>query len=592
MTFEQIAVLSVIFGALILFIRGKPRYDVVALITLAVLGALKLVPKEELFSGFSNPAVIMVAAVLILSHNLTKSGLVEKVSKFMDPIAHLPSLHIAVLVSITTFISMFMNNIGALALMMPVAVHSTVKAGRSAATVLMPLSFGSLLGGIVTLIGTPPNIIISAYRKKITGEHFTMFDFTPVGGLVAIAGVLYLSLIGWRLLKVRKPSSSLDLFNVEGYLFEIKIKPDSPLLAMNALQFRNRLVRKNISLVSIIHQGKEHDFTPKKSYNFNEGDLLILEGAEQDISDLAANFGLELMEAGSVKELMPEQEDMVTMEMVVASGCLIENRTVAQIRFKRNLGVSLLAIFRQSERYQGSIRKFRFKAGDVLLIYGKKTDAQNAITKLSCHPFTERKAERQRRKNIIPSLLIFACAIMLASFNIIPIHFSLGLAVISMAVTGIIPIRELYEGIDLPIIVLLAALIPIGTAMENSGTTALIAKTLLDITGSASPVIALTLLLLATMALTDFLNNAATAILMAPIAADTAHGLGVSVDPFLIAVAIGSSCAFLTPIGHQNNVLIMGPGGYKFKDYWKMGLPLEIIIVATTIPLITFFWPF
>lgn len=590
-TVEQWSIIGVLIAVLALFVWGKLRYDIVALMALFTSILLGIIPVEQMFAGFGHPATITIAIVLILSYGLTKSGAVEGISDLIAPLSGLPLLHTTALIFIAAFLSMFMNNVGALALLMPVAIQSTISIGRSPSTVLMPLSFGSILGGLVTMIGTPPNIIIATYRADITGEPFHMFDFAPVGGAVALAGIIFMALFGWRLVKVRRTTAGNSLFEIESYLFEVKIAKDSKIKGKTIRLFEELADENNITLVSMIHK-KQYYPVPSKRHLLTTNDLLILKGKQKDLDKLVSDYSLKLLSADNAREAISYSSDTVVMEVVLAPGSPIEGKTVGQIRFKVSHGINLLAVSRQGKAHKGRLRNLKLKAGDVLLLHGEQDLVEDVIGKLRCFPLAERGVDFGKRKYALLALSIFAGAILLSTLGIVPIQVGLGIAVILMVLFNIIPLRELYDGVNWPIIVLLGAMIPVGTALETTGTTKIIAEGLLNIAGDGSLTLTLIAVLVITMTLSDILNNAATAILMAPIAKTIAISAGVSPDPFLMAVAIGASCAFLTPIGHQNNALVMGPGGYHFGDYWRVGLPLEVIIVAVSIPLILIIWPF
>ena len=590
MAVEQWSITGILITVLCLFIWGRWRYDVVALMALFASTLLGIVPNDQLFSGFGHPATIMVAIVLILSYGLTKSGAIEGVVKLVSPLSAIPSLHITALLFIAAFFSMFMNNVGALALLMPIAIQSTVKAGRSPSTVLMPLSFGSILGGLVTLIGTPPNIIIATYRQQTFGEPFHMFDFAPVGGAIALAGILFMSIVGWRLVKVRKTNAGSSLFEIESYLFEVKVPKDSDLKGKSTRELEGMLVDYDITLAALIHKKQYHP-VPAKRHLLATNDVLVLEGGQEEIDKLVSKYGLALLGADSTRQAISHSENTVMMEVVLAPGSPLEEKVMEQIRFKANYGVNLLAVSREGKALRGRLKQLQLKVGDVLLLHGEQEHVEELVGKLGCFPLAERGVNFGKRKYAMPALGIFAVSIVLSASGILPIQTSLGIAAVLMVLLNIVPVRELYNGIDLPVIVLLGAMIPVGGALESTGTTKIIADGLLNMAGDMPIIVILTAILVITMTLSDILNNAATAILMAPIGKTIAESAGVSPDPFLIAVAVGASCAFLTPIGHQNNALVMGPGAYRFGDYWRVGLPLEVIIVAVAIPLILIVWP-
>ena len=590
MTFEQWSIIGILIIVLGLFIWGRVRYDVVALIALFSSAIMGVVSADAVFSGFGHPATITVAIVLILSYGLSKSGAVEGLAQLVSPLSDKPSLHIAALICIAAFMSMFMNNVGALALLMPVAIQSTIKAGRSPSLVLMPLSFGSILGGMVTLIGTPPNIIIATYRTNISGEPFTMFDFAPVGGAVAIIGIIFMTLIGWRIVKARKTNAGTSLFEIESYLFEVKMSKDSPLAGISMKELEEILFENNIEIAALVHKKHYHPVPPRK-HILSASDTIILEGVQEAIDKFVSKYKVALLGADSARSTISHSTDTTVTEVVIAPGSLLEGKKVEKVRFKQYYNVNLLAVSREGQPHRGRLKEMILKAGDVLLLHGDIEQVDEAIGKFNCFPLAERGVDFGKRKYGAIALTIFIGAIAIATMGIFPIQITLGGAVVLMVLIGIIPVRELYNGVDWPVIVLLGAMIPVGGALESTGTTHIIARGLLDIAGDVSIVFVLAAILIITMTLSDILNNAATAILMAPIGKTIAESAGVSADPFFMAIAVGASCAFLTPIGHQNNALVMGPGGYKFGDYWRVGLPLEVLIVITSIPIILYVWP-
>lgn len=590
MSTEQGTLLLLLLALLVFLVWGRWRYDIVALAALFTASLLGLVPQADIFSGFGSPATITVVLVLIVSHGLTKSGAVEYINRLIDPFAGRPRLHIMVLSFVSATLSMFMNNVGALALLMPVAIQSAIKSGRSPATVLMPLSFASILGGLVTLIGTPPNILIASYRQEVTGESFTMFDFSPVGGVIALAGIVFMLLVGWRLVKVRNTDLGDNLFDIDGYLFETKVTEDSPIVNMSTSKFQNMLRDNKMDLLARI-SGDTEFAPPDGRYKIKKGDYLMIQGAHDDVQAMASEHKLSLHTATNQKAEFSHSVDTKVVEVVVTANSPLVGRTPADVRFNLRYQVNLLAVSRSGTPHQSRLRHFKMQAGDVLLLHGDETLIDSAIGRLQCYPLAERKFDLKDSTKAKPALITFLLAIAATAFGLIPIQLALGIATVAMAVTKVVPIREFYDGVDWPVVVLLGAMIPLGSALQETGTTDLLVSGILAVVGDLSPVVILVVLLVITMTVSDVLNNAATAILMAPIAYNIATSLGHNPDAFLMAVAVGASCAFLTPIGHQNNALIMGPGGYKFGDYWRMGLPLEVIIVIVAIPMLLLAWP-
>ena len=480
---------------------------------------------------------------------------------------------------------------------MPAALQSAAKAARAPALLLMPLSFGSILGGLVTLIGTPPNIIVATYREDTTGEPFHMFDFTPVGGVVALAGILFVALIGWRLVPEsrRAKMSARELFEIESYLSEAVVEPKSPLVGKTLSEADDLAEEHDAVLLGLIRGDRRIEHGHRKEV-LRKGDVLVLETGPDALS--AVHAALHLHPADMVKKrkkevALPATEsgDVALTEAVVLPKSLLINSTLEMLRLRRRHGVNLLAVSRQGQPFRGRLRDFRFRAGDVLLLEGDPERLPSVIGSLGCLPLAERGLQIQRQRHGMLAIGLFVAAVVATSVGLVSLPAAFATAVVLMVVINIVSVREIYDAVDWPVIVLLGAMIPVGGALEVSGATAMIANGLVDISAGLPAWVILTLVLVVTMTLSDIMNNAATAVVMAPISIGIAERLSVNPDSFLMAVALGASCAFLTPIGHQNNTLILGPGGYKFGDYWRMGLPLEILIVIVSIPMLLWIWP-
>ena len=597
MTFDQTFLLFLLVAVLVLFVWGRWRYDVVAFGALLAATLAGTVPFfSGMFDGFGHPATVTVALVLIVSRGLQNSGAIQSIGKLI-PSGGSTSGHVGALAAIGGALSAVMNNVGALALLMPAALQSAAKAARAPALLLMPLSFGSILGGLVTLIGTPPNIIVATYRGEVTGAPFAMFDFTAVGGAVALAGILFVALIGWRLVPEsrRAKMSARELFEIESYLSEAVVEEKSPLVGKTLSAADDLAEEQDAVLMGLIRGDRRIEHGHRREI-VQEGDVLVLETGPEALS--AVHAALKLHPADMVKKrqkeaTLPESEsgDIALTEAVVLPKSGIIGRTLEMLRLRRRHGVNLLAVSRQGQPFRGRLREFRFRAGDVLLLEGDPERLPPVIGALGCLPLAERGLQIQRQRLGLLAVGIFVAAVAAASFGLVSLPAAFAAAVVLMVVINIVPVREIYDAVDWPVIVLLGAMIPVGGALEASGATALVANGLVDISAGLPAWAILTLVLVVTMTLSDIMNNAATAVVMAPISIGIAERLSVNSDSFLMAVAVGASCAFLTPIGHQNNTLILGPGGYKFGDYWRMGLPLEIIIVAVAIPMLLWVWP-
>ena len=592
MAVEQIFLLALLVGVFFLFVFGPWRYDVVAFSALIVATVAGSVPYAEAFVGFGHPATITVAMVLIISRALQNSGAVDLIAqRFLPPLAS-DSGHVGLLSSVAGCLSAVMNNVGALALLMPAAIQSAAKAKRSPAIILMPLSFGSILGGLVTLIGTPPNIIVAAFRGDVAGAPFSMFDFTLVGGVVAVSGILFVSVVGWRLIPPSRKTvlSERDLFQIENYVSEARIDEGSQAIGMTLSKLDDLAEEHDAVILGLIRRGHRVDPAGWRE-EIRKGDHLVVEVRPDSFDALLDSLDLKAAGAGKEEQKLLNVDDIALTEAVVGTGARIIGRAAGDLHLRSRYGVNLLAVSRRGRPYRGRLKAFRFRSGDILLLEGAVDRLPEVIAALGCLPLAERGLQRGRRHLAEISIGVFSAAILAATFGLVSLPVALAVAAAIMVILNIIPPREIYDSVDWPVVVLLGAMIPVGQALEASGTTALIADALVGLSASFPAAVVLTLVLIITMTLSDIINNAATAVVMAPISVNVAGQLGVNADPFLMAVAVGASCAFLTPIGHQNNTLILGPGGYHFGDYWRMGLPLEVLIVAVSLPMLLWVWP-
>lgn len=590
-TFQQALLFAILILTMVLFVVGRWRYDVVALLALLATTLVGLVPMEGAFSGFSNPAVITVAAVLVLSRGLQNSGLVDLIGQRLERVRGGITVQLAVLTLVVAALSAFMNNVGALALLLPVALSLAHKKGISPSKLLMPLAFASLLGGMTTLIGTPPNIIASAFRQQATGTTFGMFDFSPVGLGVAAAGLLVIVLLGWRLIPARvERSVSENLFDIENYITEVRL-PEKSALNGKRLREADIFARLEINIVGLVRDG-ERRLEPSALTGLRSNDILMLSANAQNIQKLVESGDVELVGSQKIGSSDLVSEDVRLVEAVVMPNSQMIGGTARSLNLRAEYGVNLLAVSRQGRLLRSRLDRIRLRNGDVLLLQSHVETSREIIETLGCLPLAGRGLRLGQPPRVAAAVGIFGAALLVTAFGLLPAQVSFLAAVVVMIFAKILSLREAYEAVDWPIIILLGAMIPVGEALQTSGGAQLIAGSLLRLADYTAPVVTLAIALLATMFLSDVINNAAAVVLMAPIGISVANGLGVSVDPFLIAIAIGASCAFLTPIGHQSNTLVMGPGGYKFGDYWRIGLLVEAAVAATAVPLIMIFWPF
>ena len=594
MTTDQLTVFGVLAVTLALLAWNRWRYDVVSLLALLAVALAGLVSPEDMFAGLGHPAVVTVAAVLVLSRGLLNAGVVDMLAHRLTRVGTRPWLQVLTLTSIVALCSGFMNNVGALALFMPVAVWMSRQSGRSPGLLLMPIAFGSLLGGMLTLIGTPPNIIIAAYRAETGAAPFAMFDFMPVGAGVAIAGILFISIIGWRLTPQRQDQDAPEeLFEISAYLTELRL-PDGNRFVGRTLHELLESAGSDAEVVAVgLVREKRQQELPSTYEILREGDILLVEADSDNLKLLIDKTGLVLAEGteddGTKRKAT--SRDLSLAEVIVAPDSMLVRRTATQLDLRARYGVNVLAVARHGHRLRQRLGSIRFAAGDILLVQGGEKAMQSVFSELGCLPLASRGLRIGEPRKVLLASGIFVLSLAAIALGLAPAATALVAGALLMVLVGLIKPSEIYASIDMPVIVLLAAMLPVGQALETTGGSALIAARLLDLGQGVPPAATLALLMAVVMVLSDVVNNAAAAVLAAPIAIDLAQGMGASADPFLMAVAIGASCAFLTPIGHQSNMLVMEPGGYRFGDYWRMGLPLELIVLAVSIPLILWVWP-
>jgi len=588
-TSDQIT-LFVLFGAFFgLLLWGRFRYDLVAFSALMVAVVLGLVPAAEAFSGFGHPATLVVALVLIVSAGLVRSGAVFLITRTLIDSSRSLAAHIALMGAIGGVLSAFMNNVAALALLMPVDIQTARKAGRSPALSLMPLSFATILGGMATLIGTPPNIIIAAIREQSLGEPYQMFDFAPVGGITAIAGLLFVALIGWRLIPARGDASRA-MEDLTDYIAELTVPEDSKIIGKRVTDLHDDAEQSDVAILGLIRDGKRH-YGRARSALIRAGDALVVEATPQALDEFRSALGLAVADEQRVDLLKAAGEGVEIIEVVVPDTAMIVGKSAVSVGLSWRQNTVILGISRRGTRIVKQLRKTEVEAGDILLLLVPRGTAADVTAWLGCLPLAARGLAVTEDSKVWLAIGTFAAAIAAASFGLIYLPIALGLVVVVYVLSRIVPLSELYSHVNWPVVVLIGSMIPLGTALETSGGTDLIAGALVDLTTGLPAWAVLTVLMVVTMTLSDVLNNTATTIVAAPVGIQMAQTLGVSADPFLMAVAVAASCAFLTPIGHKNNTLVLGPGGYSFGDYWRMGLPLEVIVVAVSIPAILVFWP-
>ncbi|WP_375609072.1 MULTISPECIES: SLC13 family permease [unclassified Bartonella] len=588
MTENQIMTFLIIGLMMVIFIWDRFRYDLVAICTLLIACALGLVSPKEAFSGFSNDIVIIVGSVFVVSTAVSRSGIMEFIIQRIWPEVKSVRLQLAFLVISVVVLSMFVKNIGALAIMLPIAFQFARRSQVSPSVFLMPMAFGSLLGGLMTQIGTSPNVVISAMQERLAGTPFTMFDFTPVGAVIATAGVLYLVLFYWLLpVRVRSGVSFDDAIDIRNYVAEVHVPINSPIVGKNIVD----LVKPSSGDVMVIQIIRNKvSISPLPDFVLSENDIVLLEGSHTGLDSVINSARLEFSKGRTIST-GDKDSDIDIIEAVITHNSPLIGISAKEFSLFDRYNVNFLALSRQHERVRGRLDDIIFHLGDVIVLQGQDAVIPNLLRELKCLPLAKRNIVFGNLRHGFISLAVLFIAIIFTAFHIVPVAFSFFSAAAAMVIFRVLPARDLYQALDGPILVLLAALIPVSEALEKTGCTELIGQWLSQLAIFFPPSGALALMLVTAMLVTPFLNNAATVMMVAPIASSFAHSLHYKPEAFLMAVAIGAGCEFLTPIGHQSNMLVMAPGGYRFSDYPRLGAPLAVLIVIIAVPVLMWVWP-
>ena len=589
MTTPQILSVCVIVGTMALFLWGRLRYDVVAALALLAAVTAGIVPTNQAFSGFSDDIVIIVGSALVVSAAVGRSGMLERAFAFLAPFARTTQLQVLLLAGAVGILSAFIKNIGALAMLIPIAFQLAKQRGTSVSIYLMPMSFAALLGGMVTLVGTSPNIIVARLRGEILGQPFGMFDFAPVGIGLALAGLAFLA-VGWRLIpRDRRGAVSLDeALDIQDYTTEARITAES-LVAGKTVSDLMRLAGG--VTVTAIMRAETGPASPLPDAVLRDGDSVLLRGDPEALEQVVAAARLKLEGEDRPEDSGDPAEEIAVVEAVVAPNSSLIEVSARRISLHERFGITLLAVSRSNKRFIKRLRDIKLRAGDVVVLQGHRSLMPARMNDLGLLPLVERSLKLGSARRSWIAITILAVTIGLVGAGVVPVASGFFGAAVGLVLFRALPLRDAYEAIEWPILVMLGALIPVSESLRTTGTTDLLGSLLAAAAQSLPPWGAVTLILVAAMAVTPFLNNAATVLVMAPIAAGFAAGLGYRPDAFLMAVAIGAACDFLTPIGHQCNTLVMGPGGYKFGDYARLGLPLSILVVVLGVPLILLVWP-
>lgn len=590
MTLQQGLSFLIIGIMLALFVWDRLRYDLVALLVLFIALIFGILPLNKAFSGFSHSLLPLIASVLVISAAIDKSGVIDAILRPLRSAMRFPDLQVGVLVATVTFLSAVIKNVGALSIFLPIAVQMARRNNRSPSEVLMPMSFGSLIGGMMTLIGTSPNLIASTLRQEALGRPYSMFDFLPVGLGISMLGILYLS-FGWRLIPRGRTGagSSGVRFSIEGYVSEATIPATSQMVGKTVGDLEE--LSDGDVIVNAIVREENRRYIPAGNWTLYAGDILVLQSDPHALEKLVKAAGLELIGSKTIPGEHSKSPDIATIEAVIAANSPMIGASPSTLRLRARYEVNLLALSRAGQRIAVRLGSLAFREGDVVVLQGRSEAMPEVLTSLGCLPLAERNLQLGRPRKVFLPLAILAIVVALAATEVVPAAVVFTGGALLIGLFRILTLKEIYDSIEWPVLILLGALIPVGEAIRDTGASGLIAgwfsglSSVLPVSGM------LAVILILTMMVTPLLHHAAAMIVMGPIAVSLAATLGLNVDPFLMAVAVGASCDFLSPIGHQNNALVMGPGGYRFRDYWRLGLPLSILVVVLGTPLILLVWP-
>ena len=589
MTTPQYLSIALLVAMMAMFVWGRFRYDITAMLALLAGLALGIVTPKAAFTGFSDDIVIIVGSALVISAAVQRSGMVERALSLIAGRVTRIRTQLFVLTASVGVTSALVKNVGALAMLMPAAFQMAKKNKASPSVFLMPMSFASLLGGLMTLVGTSPNIIVSRVRQDMVGQPFRMFDYFPTGFGLLVIGLIFLR-FGYRLLpRDRRGVPTMgEALDIQDYVTEVTIGEGSPAIDETVDQFADRH-DGDVTVTSVMRAGMRSE--PRPWMALREGDTLIL-GGEPDVLErvIATNkFAL----AGSERDVPEDRKDdeVGVIEAVIATNSPLIGRTASRMQLQRRLGINLIAVSREGERLTHRLGGTVLRAGDVVVLQGPLSLLPERLSELGALPLAERALRLGNSGRGMLPAAILAVAMIATATGYVPVAVAFFAAAALILAVGALPLAEAYASVEWPILIMLGALIPVSDTLRTTGASQILATWLAHVAAGLPPWGAVALILVAAMAVTPFLNNAATVLVMAPIAAVFAHDLGYRPEAFLIATAMGAGCDFLTPIGHQCNTLVFGPGGYKFGDYAWLGAPLSLLVVLVGTPLILMVWP-
>lgn len=589
MTIEIALVLGIALVAIVLFATEKLRIDAVALLVLSGLAILGLVNPGQALSGFSNQATITVAAMFILAAGLQNSGALSGIGRLLSQ-AKSPLLFLLTLFGVLAVVAPFVNNTAVVAVFMPIVMTATASIGMSASKALIPLSYVSQMAGVCTLVGTSTNLLVNAMARDLGHPGFSMFEFTPLGVICMIAGCFYLLTIGRWLLPDTRATELVEHYELGKYITELRVMPDSSLIGTSVGEAK--LGEEYGVYVLELLRGEEKVWSPR-SQVLEEGDVLIARGDWSKLDELKNQTGLEINSEFKLRQrTLEEGTQQVLTEVMIAPRSRLIGSSLALLDRRWQHNATVLAIHRRGEVLRKQLKEVRLNVGDVLLMLTPESEMAGLRQDTNVIVLSQRDQDKPMGWRAPFALVTMALVIGISALGWAPIAITALIGAVAMTLAGCLEADEVYDAIDWRIIILLAGLLPLGVAMSQSGAAEFIVANTLGMVSSFGPLVVLAVLYLMALLLTEFMSNAAAAVILTPIGMSTATLLGVDPTPFLIAVTFAASTSFATPVGYQTNTMVYSAGGYKFTDFIKVGLPLNLIFWVLGVIFIPVFWPF
>lgn len=594
MTIDNWLVFAILTSALVMFVREKPRVDIVALLVLVACVLSGLVGPREAFLGFSDPAVITVWTVFILSGGVIKTGIAESIGEQMTRLAgNDPRRILIVMMLITASMSAFMNNIGAVAIMLPAVMGICRQLQLPPSKLLIPLSAAALLGGNITLIGTPPNLIAAAAMEQSGVTAFGFFDYTPTGLIVSLVGLIYMVVIGYRLLPERTSGEAItENYQIpDSFLTEATVNANSPLVGQSINRIRFGLEND----VAIVYVRRGDEFLPQASdRQVHINDTVLIEGPYEQVQRLGDALNLRMREhpeSDTIEQKLEAAGELV--EITLSPRSRFRGLTLREIGFRSRFGLSVLAIRHEGEPLVSKVVDVPLRFGDVLLTQG----LPKQIDSLKVNPNfiildnvrQKRGIRRDKAPHALAVLLLTLGAVIFMPREMVSTTMLLGSIV--MVMSGALTMNEAYQSIDWKSVFVIAGMLPLGAAMNNTGTAELIADSAIRASGNLGALAVMAVIFIVTACLTSIISNAAATVIVVPIAVNAAYGLSVNPEPFVITAVVAASSAFLLPIGHQANIIIYGLGGYRFADFVKVGFWLTLLLLVVMLLVVPIIWP-